>query len=193
MKFLSFRSAAIGLIAAVSIVTVGNAQLWNWPFASSTADPPRSAATLPMTGSECVPGQTNLSGGRAPQTVCYTQGNLKGNYVTTIASAGSGTLSWSAADNANLYQVTLGGTTVVSNPTGLTTGQTLRLLLIQDSTGSRTATYGSLFKWPAKSTGATTAPTLSTTASTADLFTFVYDGTYLLSTSNQTTGQGLVP
>ncbi len=190
---MKLRTLAASLAAVLVSAAIAGAGIYNFPFASLTADPTaRTAATLPMTGSECIAADTYLSGGRAPQTACYTQGNLKGNYVTTITSAASGTLSWSVAGNANLYQVTLGGTTVVSNPTGLITGQSVRVLLIQDATGSRSATWGSLFKWPAKS-GVNTAPTLSTTASTADLFQFIYDGTYLLSSSNQSTGQGLTP
>ena len=165
-----------------------------FPAATDTATS-RSAATLPMTGSECIPGDTGLSGGRPPQTACYKQSNLQGNYVTVVTTpVASQTVTWSVSDNARLYQTTpLTGNITLSNPTGLTTGQVINLLIKQDATGSRTVTWGSYFTWPAKSvTGQVTAPTLSTTASTADLFTFVYDGAKLLSFKNQTFGQGLV-
>lgn len=48
----------------------------------------------------------------------------------------------------------------------------LVLKLVQDGTGSRTVTWPASVKWPA---GA--APTLTTTASRADVITFYYDGT----------------
>jgi hypothetical protein len=185
----SLRSLMVGALAAGLLVTAGYAGIYNFPFASSTATS-RSAATLPMTGAECIAGDTNLSGGRAPQTACYTQGDLKGNYITSITSAAT-TVSWAVNDNANLYKLALGGNNTLANPTGLVTGQSVRLLVVQDSAGSRTLTWGSMFTWPAKSGGLTTAPTLSTTGSTADMFVFTYDGTRLLSDRNQTAGQGL--
>jgi len=47
------------------------------------------------------------------------------------------------------------------------------LLLLQDATGSRTATWPASVKWPAG-----TAPTITATASKGDKFVFVGDGTY---------------
>lgn len=46
------------------------------------------------------------------------------------------------------------------------------LHVIQDGAGSRTLTWNSVFKWPAG-----VAPTLTTTASRRDMFSFVSDGT----------------
>ena len=46
------------------------------------------------------------------------------------------------------------------------------LVLIQDATGSRTVTWPGTVKWPAS-----TAPTLTTTASAIDVVSFYYDGT----------------
>lgn len=48
----------------------------------------------------------------------------------------------------------------------------LLLRLIQDGTGSRTATWPASVKWPDG-----TAPTLTTTASAVDIVSFYYDGT----------------
>lgn len=48
----------------------------------------------------------------------------------------------------------------------------LSLKLIQDATGSRTATWPATVKWAGG-----TAPTLTTTANAEDLITFYYDGT----------------
>lgn len=48
----------------------------------------------------------------------------------------------------------------------------LLLKLVQDATGSRTATWPATVKWPSG-----TAPTLTTTANAIDIVTFYYDGT----------------
>lgn len=191
MKLL--RSLAVGALATAMIAGIGYAGIYNFPSASLTASVAnQTAATLPMTGSECIAGDTGLSGGRAPQTACYTQGNLKGNYITTITSAAT-TLAWSVADSANLYKVTLQGSNLIDNPTGVTAGQSINLMIVQDASGSRVPTWGSNFAWPTKTGGAVTAPTLTTTAGQADILTFFYDGSKFLSRTNQTTGQGLVP
>lgn len=47
-----------------------------------------------------------------------------------------------------------------------------QLMLVQDATGSRTATWPATVKWPGG-----TAPTLSTAASAVDIITFYYNGT----------------
>lgn len=62
-----------------------------------------------------------------------------------------------------------------ANPTNLVAGTTYTFKVIQDNVGSRLVTWGSVFKWPND-----TAPVLTTVANRTDLFTFYYDGTYLL-------------
>ncbi len=173
----SLRSLIVGTVAAALIVGAGYAALYNFPFASLTATS-RLAATLPMSGSECIPGDTNLSGGRQPQTACYTQGNLKGNYVTAITSTNATIIPWSVADNAGLYTLTLGANQTLAAPTGLTSGQVVNLLIIQAGAGSHTITWAAPFAWACRAayeTGCTTvaAPTLTTTTGRADLYTFV--------------------
>lgn len=176
MNLRSLRRAALPALAAVAMIAISAAYagLYNFPFASLTADTTaRTAATLPMTGTECIPGDTNLSGGRAPQTACYTQGNLIGNYVTAITSVSSGSITWSAADNARLYTLQIGANHTLAAPTGLTSGQRFSLLVVQTN-GSNTLTWPAAFGWPAQSAGGQpAAPTLTTTAARADLFEFV--------------------
>ena len=72
---------------------------------------------------------------------------------------------------ANVHKITLGAsnTLAVSNETD---GQTFILRLLQDGTGSRTVTWFSTIKWAGG-----TVPTLTTTASKADVFGFVCTGT----------------
>ena len=72
----------------------------------------------------------------------------------------------------NGFSVTLGGNRTLANPTNLVAGQSGVILITQDGTGSRTLAYGSYWKFPGG-----TAPTLTTTASKADVFVFRYNGT----------------
>jgi len=82
------------------------------------------------------------------------------------------TINWNASLGV-IGVVTIAGNRTIAFPTNLTLG-TYILTVIQDATGSRTLTWNASFKWPGG-----IAPTLSTVANSKDLFSFVYDGTYL--------------
>jgi hypothetical protein len=82
------------------------------------------------------------------------------------------TVSWDVATDP-IAKLTLGGNRTLSapsNPVG--SGQYISLLVIQDGTGSRTLTWNAIYEFTAD-----TVPTLTTTASYGDLFTFRYNGT----------------
>ena len=64
---------------------------------------------------------------------------------------------------ANIITATLTGTTTFANPTTESVGQSGSIVITQDGTGSRTASWGSQFKWVGG-----TAPTLTTTAAAVD-------------------------
>jgi hypothetical protein len=81
------------------------------------------------------------------------------------------TISWDVGSSP-VAKVTLGGNRTLSAPTNGATGQFISLAVIQDATGSRTLTWNSVYEFTAD-----TAPTLTTTASKADLFVFRYNGT----------------
>jgi hypothetical protein len=86
------------------------------------------------------------------------------------------TITWDSSV-AQVAKVTLGGNRTLSAPTNGATGQFVSLLVIQDGTGSRTLTWNSAYEFASD-----TAPTLTTTASLGDLFTFRYNGTKWLET-----------
>ena len=86
------------------------------------------------------------------------------------------TITWDVSV-AQVAKVTLGGNRTLSAPTNGATGQFISLLVIQDGTGSRTLTWNSAYEFASD-----TAPTLTTTASLGDLFTFRYNGTKWLET-----------
>ena len=85
-------------------------------------------------------------------------------------------ISWNADDDSGKINATvvLGGNRILDNPTNMYSGTVYNLLVSQDGTGSRTLTFGTVFKWAGG-----TAPTLSTAANAVDIFTFIYDGSSL--------------
>lgn len=101
----------------------------------------------------------------------------KQQYFGTATLTDGANISWNL-DSAQVSKVTLGGNRTLDNPTNMKNGATYILHVIQDGTGSRTLTFGSAYKWPSD-----TPPTLSTTANSRDILTFVSDGTYMLGAS----------
>ena len=99
-----------------------------------------------------------------------------GSYNTAYANASTQTLTDAATINWDLFlgqvaTITLGGNRTVAAPSNMRVG-TYILHVIQDGSGGRTLNWNSVFKWPAG-----VAPTLTTTASRRDMFSFVSDGT----------------
>jgi hypothetical protein len=86
------------------------------------------------------------------------------------------TITWDVIDSP-VAKVTLGGNRTLSAPSGTTpiAGQFISLTVIQDATGSRLLTWNSAYEFTGD-----TAPTLTTTASKADVFVFKYNGTVWL-------------
>jgi len=81
------------------------------------------------------------------------------------------TVAWDVSASP-IAKLTLGGNRTLSAPTNAVgSGQYISLLLIQDGTGSRTLTWNAAYEFTADE-----APTLTTTASKGDLFTFRYNG-----------------
>ena len=81
------------------------------------------------------------------------------------------TVAWDVSASP-IAKLTLVGNRTLSAPTNAVgSGQYISLLVIQDGTGSRTLTWNAVYEFTAD-----TAPTLTTTASKGDLFTFRYNG-----------------
>lgn len=94
-------------------------------------------------------------------------------YSPTGTLTDGATINWDTSA-IQVAQVTLGGNRTFAAPTNLIDGGFYALIIIQDGTGSRTATFNSVFKF----TGGT-APTLTTTASARDILVFQSNGTNL--------------
>lgn len=76
------------------------------------------------------------------------------------------------ASLSNAFRLLMGGNWNLTNPTNGQDGQVIRILFIQDGTGSRTISFGSKYQFPGGVT-----PTLSTGAGDVDLAGFEYDQT----------------
>ncbi len=135
--------------SAVNEVTVTNAATGNAPTVAATGGDTNIDLTLSGKGTGKV--------------------RRDASYGTITADSDGATITFNMA-TSNLHSVTLGGnrTLAVSN---VAVGQTFILRLLQDGTGSRTVTWFSTIKWAGGS-----APTLTTTASKADMIGFVCTG-----------------
>ena len=69
------------------------------------------------------------------------------------------------------FRVTLGGNRTLANPSNLSDGQRLTWEVVQDGTGGRTLSYGSMFTFGSD----VPSPTLSTTAGLRDFITAIYN------------------
>ena len=94
-------------------------------------------------------------------SIGFTQQSGTGDGTTTI--------DWG---NGNKYQFTFGAQNDTFTFTAPAKPGNFLLKMIQDSTGSRTATWPASIKWVGGS-----APTLSTAANSVDIISFYYDGT----------------
>jgi hypothetical protein len=94
----------------------------------------------------------------------------------TATGDGTTTVDWG---EGNYFHFQFGAFNETFTFTAPANEGTYLMRLIQDSTGSRTATWPGTVKWPGG-----TAPTLTTTATTGtDVITFYYDGTNYLAVS----------
>jgi hypothetical protein len=93
-------------------------------------------------------------------------------YTEETVTANTSTAYTISLANGTVQLLTLTDNCVYTFPTPAA-GKSFLLVQKQDATGSRTVTWDSNVKWPAS-----TAPTITSTASKADLYSFVSDGTY---------------
>jgi len=92
------------------------------------------------------------------------------NYVETPYSANSSTAITLALTNGTVQIITLTGSATITMPTAVN-GKSFIMFLRQDATGSRTVTWSTV-NWAGG-----TAPTVTSTASKQDIYSFFSDGT----------------
>ena len=121
-------------------------------------------------------GQLLQSNGASAPSFTSTLGSLTltnptvTNYTETPYSANSSTAITLALTNGTVQIITLTGNATITMPTAVS-GKSFIMFLKQDATGSRTVTWSTV-KWPGG-----TAPTITSTASRQDIYSFFSDGT----------------
>ena len=125
--------------------------------------------------------------GKEPASAVLSASDITDDIITTakLAFAEStltdgSSIDWNAATQ-DVCKVTLAGNRTLNAPTNPTTGQFISLLVIQDSTGSRTLNFNAIYEFKDD-----TAPTLTSTASKGDVFVFRYNGSKWLEMGRNT-------
>ena len=116
-------------------------------------------------GSSLVSTQATVDPDTAVTDVAQTFTAAQRGSITTLTDGATVTPDFAASNN---YTLTLGGNRTIANPTNLTAGQSGSIFLVQDGTGSRTASWGSYWDFAGG-----TAPTLTTTANAVDRVDYV--------------------
>jgi len=91
------------------------------------------------------------------------------NYVETLYTANTGTAITVDLTNGTVQNLTLTGNATITMPTAIA-GKSFIIILSQDGTGSRTVTWSTV-SWPSA-----TAPTITSTASKKDIYSFFSNG-----------------
>jgi hypothetical protein len=110
-------------------------------------------------------------------------GTFTNGYTEEVSTANTSTAYTISLADGSFQVLTLTGNATITMPTA-TAGRSFILLLKQDGTGSRTVTWSTV-KWPGG-----TAPTVTSTASKQDIYSFFADGTNWYGT---TVGQNYTP
>lgn len=97
------------------------------------------------------------------------QAHSIGFTLQTATGDGTTTIDWKLG---NKFKFTFGAFNETFTFTAPSNPCNLMLMLVQDTTGSRTATWPATVRWAGGS-----APTLSTAANAIDIVSFFYDGT----------------
>jgi hypothetical protein len=119
---------------------------------------------IDATGTLSVSGVSTLA--NVNSTGVSTFGGAQIGRITTLANVSSNVTPDLASNN--FFTLTLDGNLTFQAPLNISTGQAGVIFLVQDGTGSRTASFNTFYRFPAQ-----TAPTLTTTANSVDMLTYV--------------------
>ena len=146
-------------------------------YGDASGDP--AALTVGSSGQALVSDGTDISWGSAgAQLGSANEWTAQQNFNNTALSFDA-TQDWALAAN-QVATLTLTANTTFDAPTQMVDGSFYSLIIIQDGTGSRTASWNAVFKWAAG-----TAPTLTTTAAAKDIFVWRSDGSNMYEVGRQ--------
>ena len=128
-------------------------------------------------------GDVTLAGTQTLTNKTVEAGTFTNGYTEEVNTANTSTAYTISLADGSFQVLTLTGNATITMPTA-TAGRSFILLLKQDGTGSRTVTWSTV-KWPGG-----TAPTVTSTASKQDIYSFFADGTNWYGT---TVGQNYTP
>ena len=128
-------------------------------------------------------GDVTLTGTQTLTNKTVEAGIFTNGYTEEVNTANTSTAYTISLADGSFQVLTLTGNATITMPTA-TAGRSFILLLKQDGTGSRTVTWSTV-KWPGG-----TAPTVTSTASKQDIYSFFADGTNWYGT---TVGQNYTP
>lgn len=169
----NLNDAARTISLAGNITTAG-ALTTAGAFALTLTTTAATNVTFPTTGTLATRAGTETLSNKTLATASFTGTATFQGVRETFITANTGTAYTVANTAGSILNLTLTDNCVFTYPTPASGGQ-FTLLLAQDATGGRTATWPATVRWPGG-----TAPTITGTASRTDVISFVSDGTYWL-------------
>ena len=158
---VSFATTAFNLIGTASTASFATTS-FNLIGTASTAS--FATTSFGLSGSPAIlVSSIGINTTSAP-TNLYVSGSSAGNVVGLGTTDANTTLNFATGNN---FSVTLTGSIVLENPTGVTTGQSGVIYIQQDGVGNHTVGFGSHWDFPSA-----TAPTLTLTANALDALTY---------------------
>ena len=143
----------------------------------ASGDP--AALTVGSNGQALVSNGTDISWGSAGASLSTAQEWTAQQNFNNTALTFDATQDWALTAN-QVATLTLTANTTFDAPSQMVDGAFYSLIIIQDGTGGRTASWNTVFKWAGG-----TAPTLTTTASAKDIFVWRSDGTNMYEVGRQ--------